>query len=207
MDVLPMFPLGSPLLPGQPLPLQVFEPRYLAMLRDVASGDGRFGVVLIERGFEVGGGDARFSVGCAARIEQARAMPDGRVRLLARGRERVEVVRWLPDDPYPRAEVRRLPDLAWSEEHTALLAGSERTVRRALTVMSEYRSQVWSADIALSDDPITRAWQLACIAPLGALDQLELLRSSSIDELLETTARLTAEALELLPLQRPDGSG
>ena len=53
MDVLPMFPLGTVLLPGQPLPLQVFEPRYLAMLRDVAEGEGRFGVVLIERGFEL----------------------------------------------------------------------------------------------------------------------------------------------------------
>nr|WP_238148157.1 LON peptidase substrate-binding domain-containing protein [Janibacter hoylei] len=50
-----MFPLGTVLLPGQPLPLQVFEPRYLTMLRDVADGDGRFGVVLIDRGFEVGG--------------------------------------------------------------------------------------------------------------------------------------------------------
>ena len=89
VDVLPMFPLGSPLLPGQPLPLQVFEPRYLAMLRDIAEGEGEFGVVLIERGFEVGGGDARFSVGCVASIERAKVMPDGRVRLLARGQERV----------------------------------------------------------------------------------------------------------------------
>lgn len=202
-----MFPLGSPLMPGQPLPLQVFEPRYLTMLRDIAGGDGQFGVVLIERGFEVGGGDTRFPVGCAASIEQARAMPDGRVRLLARGQERVEVRRWLADDPYPRAEVRRLPDLTWSGEHTALLAGTEDTVRRALTVMSEYRSQVWPADIELSDDPITRSWQLAWISPLGALDQLELLRAPSIDGLLESTARLTAEALELLPLQRPDASG
>ena len=169
-----MFPLGSPLLPGQPLPLQVFEPRYLAMLRDIAEGEGEFGVVLIERGFEVGGGDARFSVGCVASIEQARAMPDGRVRLLARGQERVEVLDWLPDDPYPRAEVRRLPDLMWSGEHTALLAGTERTVRRALTLMSEYREQVWPADIALADDPVTRAWQLAWVAPIGAIDHRDL---------------------------------
>ena len=48
MDVLPMFPLGAALLPGSPLPLQVFKPRHLAMLRDLAAGDGRFGVVLIE---------------------------------------------------------------------------------------------------------------------------------------------------------------
>ena len=110
MDALPMFPLGTVLLPGQPLPLQVFEPRYLTMLRDVAAGDGRFGVVLIERGFEVGGGDQRFAVGCVASIEQVRPMGGGRVGLIARGQERIEVARWLPDDPYPLAEAENWPD-------------------------------------------------------------------------------------------------
>ncbi|MCT1617589.1 LON peptidase substrate-binding domain-containing protein [Janibacter hoylei] len=204
MDVLPMFPLGTVLLPGQPLPLQVFEPRYLTMLRDVASGDGRFGVVLIERGFEVGGGDQRFDVGCIAGIEQVRPMPGGHVGLLARGQERIEVVDWLPDDPYPRAEVRRLPDLVWTGEEAPRLAETERTVRRALTVMSDHRSPALPADIELADDPMARSWQLAWIAQLGALDQLALLKSSSLGELLETTERLTMEALELLPLQSPD---
>ena len=204
MTVLPMFPLGSALLPGNPLPLQIFEPRYLTMLRDIASGDGRFGVVLIERGFEVGGGDQRFAIGTVAGVEQVSPTADGRVRLLARGQERFEVVRWLPDDPYPRAEVELLPGLEWRDEHTPDLAGTEHTVRRALTVMSEYRAQLWSADVELSEDPVTRSWQLAGIAPLGAMDQLALLRSSSVGELLERTARLTSEALDLLPLQFPD---
>lgn len=155
MDVLPMFPLGTVLLPGQPLPLQIFEQRYLTMLRDVAAGDGRFGVVLIERGFEVGGGDQRFPIGCLAGIEQVRPMPGGRVGLLARGQERIEVVDWLPDDPYPRAEVRRLPDLTWAADDAPGLAATEATVRRALSVMSEYRQDVWPADVELADDSIT----------------------------------------------------
>ena len=204
MDVLPMFPLGTVLLPGQPLPLQVFEPRYLTMLRDVAAGDGRFGVVLIERGFEVGGGDQRFAIGCVASIEQVRPMGGGRVGLLARGQERIEVVDWLSDDPYPRAEVTRLSDLTWADDDAPRLAETERTVRRALTVMSEYRSPTLPADIGLADDPVTRSWQLAWIAQLGALDQLTLLGSSSLGELLENISRLTSEALDLLPLQSPD---
>lgn len=204
MDVLPMFPLGTALLPGRPLPLQIFEPRYVAMLGDIAAGEGRFGVVLIERGFEVGGGDHRFSVGTVAAVEQARPTPDGRVLLLARGQERFEVVRWLPDNPYPRAEVRLLPELRWSREHAEILAETEATVRRALAVMSEHRSDTWPADVELADDAVTRSWQLAGIAPVGALDQLTLLRSSSVDELLETTARLTTEAVDLLAMQLPD---
>lgn len=199
-----MFPLGSALLPGCPLPLQIFEPRYLTMLQDVADGDGRFGVVLIERGFEVGGGDQRFSIGTVATIEQVRPTADGRVRLLARGEDRFEVVQWLSDDPYPRAEVRLLPALEWSSELVSRLAETERTVRRALVVMSEHRADLWPSDVELSDDPVTRSWQLAGISPLGALDQLTLLRSSSVDELLEHTVRLTTEALDLLPMQFPD---
>lgn len=200
-----MFPLGAVLLPGNPLPLQVFEARYLEMMRDiVSSGDGRFGVVLIERGVEVGGGDQRFSLGAVAAIEQAGPAAVGRIRLLARGRERFEVVRWLPEDPYPRAEVRLVPDLTWSDECSEQLSATEQTVRRALVVMSEFRSQVWPADVELSEDPMTKAWQLAGIAPLETLDQLTLLGSSSIGDLLDRTAQLTTEAMDLLPLQSPE---
>lgn len=187
-----MFPLGTALLPWQPLPLQVFEPRYLLMMRDVAGTDGRFGVVLIERGGEVAG------------IEQVRPIMHGRYAVIGRGQQRFEVVRWLPDDPYPRAEVRYLPELEWSDEHTQLLHDTEHAVRRALSVMSEYRPQMWAADVELSETPAIRAWQLAGIAPLGPLDQLTLLRSESILDLLERTTELTAEALDLLPLQFPD---
>src|SRR5690606_41668577 len=76
MEPLAMFPLGSPLLPGSTIRLQVFEPRYLTMVADLLAADApgdrppalEFGVVLIERGHEVGGGDVRSSIGCLARV-------------------------------------------------------------------------------------------------------------------------------------------
>ncbi len=73
-----MFPLGTVLLPGMPLSLHVFEPRYRQMVDDCRAGDGTFGVVLIERGSEVGGGDVRTDVGTLTRIVEARELPDGR---------------------------------------------------------------------------------------------------------------------------------
>ncbi len=100
-----MFPLGTVLMPYAHLPLHIFEPRYRALTRDCLAGDKKFGVVLIERGYEVGGGDTRFSVGTVARIVQAVELPDGRWLLDAVGTERIRVRRWLPDDPYPQAEV------------------------------------------------------------------------------------------------------
>ena len=105
-----MFPLGTVLLPGTYLPLHVFEERYHALVPDCLTADREFGVVLIERGSEVGGGDASTGVGTVARIVEAPRFDDGRWALGAVGARRVRVRAWLPDDPFPRAEVEDWPD-------------------------------------------------------------------------------------------------
>ena len=97
-----MFPLGSVLFPSIFLPLHVFEPRYRALARHCLDGDQEFGVVLIERGSEVGGDDVRTSVGTVARILEAAELEDGRWVLGTVGTRRIRVRGWLPDDPYPR---------------------------------------------------------------------------------------------------------
>src|SRR5579872_2372849 len=100
-----MFPLSTVLFPGASLPLHVFEPRYRALLADSLAGDGGFGVVLIDRGSEVGGGDHRVDVGTMADIVQVFGVEGGRSMVMTRGTRRIRVARWLSDDPYPRAEV------------------------------------------------------------------------------------------------------
>src|SRR5881396_3659875 len=115
-----MFPLGMVLLPGGLLPLRVFEPRYLLMMQECFGGDGEFGVVLIERGREVGGGDVRFGVGCVARIVEARELPGPQWSILTVGDRRIRVERWLDDDPFPRAEVEDWPDAEPGPEAAAL---------------------------------------------------------------------------------------
>lgn len=196
-----MFPLGSVLMPAMPLPLRVFEPRYLAMLDEVLDRETLdFGVVLIERGHEVGGGDARFGVGTMARVEQVES-GDGLAALIARGSHRFRVDTWLPDDPWPQAELTLVEPLSWHEEDRALLDAAERTVRHALVRASEFVETMWDSTVDLSGDPVDRSWQLAGIAPLGALDQVGLLESSSIAQLLSSIDALTRAALELIELQ------
>lgn len=191
-----MFPLGSVLLPHMPLPLRLFEPRYLRMLGDVLEDDSlTFGVVLIERGQEVGGGDQRFAVGANARIlniDGAEAF----VTLDSVGERRFEVVRWYEDDPYPRAEVRLLPVLEWEARHDALLQEAESAVRTALAVASEFVEQRYGAVVELAEDPAAHAWQLAGVAPVNELDRLAFLRSTSMVELLEAVRDRSLEATE-----------
>src|SRR3954469_2762133 len=110
--VMPMFPLGTVLFPHALLPLRVFEPRYRTMTARVLGADGEFGVVLIERGSEVGGGDTRFDVGTVARVVRAQELPDGGYALATVGLRRIRVAACLADDPYPQAQVVDLAEPA-----------------------------------------------------------------------------------------------
>src|SRR5947207_15568149 len=112
---LPMFPLGAVLFPHLVLPLHVFEPRYRQLTLDCLAGDREFGVVLIERGHEVGGGDERFAQGTVAHILEAAEFEDGRWALVTVGTRRIRVREWLPDDPYPQALVQDAPDISAAE--------------------------------------------------------------------------------------------
>jgi Lon protease-like protein len=185
MTSMPMFPLGSVLFPHMPLALRVFEERYVVMLSRLLQDEpSEFGVVLIERGQEVGGGEKRFSIGTVATITQLEAA-EGFVGVVAEGHGRIAITEWLDEDPHPQAVVDELPDLEWNDELQPLSEQAEKLVRRTLARASEFAELNWSPDIELSEEPIARAWQLAAIAPLGPLDQVSLLRSTSMSELLE----------------------
>jgi Lon protease-like protein len=110
MTIRPMFPLESVRLPGEDLPLRIFEPRYGALVRECLSDAREFGVVLIAAGREVGGEDARCDVGSMAHIVACEEMGDGLYLLECDMRERIRVTAWLEDDPYPRADVEPWPD-------------------------------------------------------------------------------------------------
>lgn len=191
-----MFPLSSVLFPAMPLPLRVFEDRYLAMVAHVLRDEPpEFGVVLIERGQEVGGGDVRFDIGTIAQISELDVSENG-VTLVGLGSRRFVVETWGDDDPFPEADVRILDELTWDESCRDLLDETERVVRAGMAVASEYVELAWSPAIEIAEAPVDAAWQLAAIAPLGPLDQITLLRSQTVDELLSTTIALTGTSLD-----------
>jgi Lon protease-like protein len=109
---IPLFPLGTVLFPGGPLPLRIFETRYIDLVRRCLRDDSGFGVVLIREGAEAGGPALTCDVGTYARIVDFSQQPDGllgiravggrRFRILERRRARdglnVADVEWLPED-------------------------------------------------------------------------------------------------------------
>lgn len=195
---LPMFPLGTVLFPGGVLPLRVFEPRYQALVAECLAGDRRFGVVLIERGSEVGGGEVRTDLGTEAEIVKALPLDDGHWALLVVGVRRITVSRWLPDEPFPRAEVRFPDDEASAPPGQAEVDAVEPVVRRSLALAAELGEMVAPFDVELADDPLVAHFQLATCAPLGPADRQRLLAAPSPTARLDLLHRLVAEQIELL---------
>lgn len=177
-----MFPLGTVLFPTMVLPLHVFEPRYRQLVHDCLEGEQEFGVCLIERGHEVGGGDVRTDVGTIAQIVDAQELPDGRWALAAVGTRRIVVDAWLPDDPYPRADVHDWMDAppaqALHERREATLG----LLRRVLATQAELGTPAAPATADIDTDPTLASYQIATLSPTGPLDRQRLLAAGDVAE-------------------------
>jgi uncharacterized protein len=133
-EVIPLFPLGTPLFPGVVLPLHVFEPRYRRLIADLTampdSADRRFGVVAIRQGWEaerVAPAEALFDVGCTAMLRMVAPQRDGGYRVAAVGADRFRLLEVLVpaadggdadggEPPYLRAVVEWLAEEEAAEE-------------------------------------------------------------------------------------------
>ncbi len=117
-ESLPLFPLGTVLLPSGSLPLHIFEPRYRQLTVDLSSGkfpDQQFGIVAVRPGWSVAACDIEevHSIGCTAELREIRRLPDGRFDLLTTVVRRFRLRSIDPDaEPYLMAEVEWLPDFA-----------------------------------------------------------------------------------------------
>jgi Lon protease-like protein len=199
-----MFPLGTVLLPGQPLPLHVFEPRYLSLVQRCLGSSPEFGVVLIERGSEVGGHDTRCNTGTVARITDVAQLPDGRLMVLAMGVRRVRIAAWLPDDPHPWAEVTEWPDDEACPTDVPPAPGVDAVtsqLRRVLALRSELGEPVPDATFDVVEGRAAASYQLCAIAPLGALDRQALLVAPTVDDRLRSLSALLADDAALLEMR------
>ena len=198
----PMFPLQSALLPGETLPLNIFEPRYARLVQDcIAMPDPAFGVVLISQGLEVGGGDVRSEIGALAHISEYADLGMGQYQLLASVGERIRVVEWLPDDPYPRAVVQAWPDEpgppVTAERIGEVVDGILGLFGRIIAARGgRLRSDALAVDADIADDPSLHIYALAARVPMGQADRYAVLAAPTlaarVDALTDAIETVTA---------------
>jgi Lon protease-like protein len=207
---LAMFPLESALLPNEDLPLRIFEPRYTALVQDcMRSTDPRFGVVLISRGREVGGGDVRCDVGAVAGIGECIDAGSGRYALRCRTRGRIRVSGWLPDDPYPRALVRLWPDEPGDAVTGAQLREVEDQVLGLFERIASARGVVLpDRDVLLGDgdaaEPGERLYALATRVPMGQADRYAVLAAPSAADRLAVLREAVESVAAMIEFQLSD---
>ncbi len=199
-----MFPLGSAVFPQQVIPLHVFEPRYREMMEHITESENpEFGIVLIDRGHEVGGGDQRSNVGTRVRVLQTEQFDDGRWACVVAGIERIDVVEWLPDDPYPRAMVtsREVVDNGGSD-----LAQLEADVIETITMITTAAGvDEGEVQYQFSDDVLVRLDQLSAVAPVSDFDRQHVLEAGTTSEQMAVLSAAIANKQMLLRAQLGHG--
>jgi Lon protease-like protein len=112
-SLLPIFPLDLVLLPGVPLPLHIFEPRYREMIAECLERKKPFGVVRASS-------DGVADIGCTAEIMSVtKKYDDGRMDILTRGVERFEVIHVNNDRSFLQAEISVMQDEDEGEDELA----------------------------------------------------------------------------------------
>ncbi len=198
---MPMFPLGTPLLPGSVLPLYLFEPRYLELYEDIVEADRLFGVVLIERGRDSGGEDSRFDYGCVAHMVGSATHENGSISIVTVGTKRLRVIRWEAPDPYPIATVETLEDEELPESDMGVIDEATADLLKLKALFSELGADVGVDAPELADDPRTAMYQMAQLAGLQALDLQKVLEAESTVRRAQIVRTLISDQVELIRLQ------
>lgn len=201
---LPMFPLGRGLFPGALLKLRVFEPRYLEMIELCVRREIGFGVVLIERGSEVGGGDVRFDVGVAVSITQVASLGDGQLVVIGRGGSRILVQQWLEDAPFPQARVRYLTDPPGDAGRIRLHERLLHEFLRGLGLFAEMGAETTKID-PLPDDTIAAAYRALDIFPVPDLDRQQILEADDPSRRIELSITALESVNRLAQARLADG--
>jgi Lon protease-like protein len=177
----PLFPLGLVLLPGEALPLHIFEERYKLMIGECLDEDREFGVIWLAD-------DALKDVGCAAEIVQVlERFEDGRLNILVKGTTPFRLERRIGELAYPAGDLTLLEDEPASDD-----AALEQARERYADLVEEVTDERPPPEALAELD----AYGMAATLEIAAGAKQELLELRSEPARLEQLAGLFAEALK-----------
>jgi Lon protease-like protein len=187
---LPLFPLNTVLFPGMTLPLRIFEPRYLQMMRDCLDGDPVFGVLLIKEGQEVGEAAVPYEVGTTARILSVERASQEELHIVTLGEERFLLHSVSYDKPYLVGDVEPFPLEGREASRVEALFDAELVL---LTAYLELISQANGIDIQLRQTvagPTEMAYLVAALLQVPLAVKQQLLTVVSLQEMMQREVAL-----------------
>jgi len=181
----PLFPLNTVLFPGGPLPLRIFEPRYLDMISACMKDDKPFGVLLIREGGEVGPATTR-DVGTLAKVADWYQGSDGILGVTAIGTDRFRLLTSRQQaDGLNIGEIELLPPPL----PMALPPGYANLAEILGTVLDDLGRLYENLD-RHPEDAVWVAWRFAEILPVDLEDKQAILESDDIGACLQTIERV-----------------
>ena len=185
METIAIFPLELVLLPGETIPLHIFEERYKRLMASLRSDGGEFGVALAEQ-------DEMHQTGCAALLTGVvEEFDDGRLNVLIEGGRRFHVIEVLPPDD-PETETLRATVSFFEDDED----GSAEARDEALAAFADLMKALGLEEPEMPGGAVPLSFRLAAAIDFGTEVKQAMLESVSETERL---SQLTAVATTLLP--------
>ena len=201
-ETLPLFPLGTVLYPGLLLPLNIFEERYRALVRDLLDGPEprRFGVIAIRKGRETGvdGISALYQIGCTATVREVAEQDDGRYHVVTVGTQRFQLASLDNSRPYLQGEVDLLEEEVGDEAAAGLAVDAVQRGFHGYVEALASRESVEVTVPELPDEPLLLSYLVAASMILDLSVRQDLLAEPDAERRLGAERALLARETTML---------
>jgi ATP-dependent Lon protease len=203
---LPVLPLrGTVVYPLTVLPLTVEQARSIQLVDEAAVGSRVIGLLTIREdreGVELAGPDDFYSIGCAALIHRLLKAPDGSVRLIVQGMDRIRILNFTQTEPYLKAHTEIAPDIVEkSVEVEALMRNTVDLFRRLVALVPHLPDELMMAVMNI-EDPRQLVYLIATSIRMNVPDAQQILEIESVKDKLLRLNQLITRELEVLELGR-----
>src|SRR4051812_4045245 len=182
-------------------PLAVGQDRSIQLVNDVLAGD-RMLVMLGSKDpeLETPGPDQLHRIGVAGVVARMLKVPDGSLRILVQGGQRVQVEEWVGEEPYLVARVSELPDVVEEgPELTALMRNVQQTFTRIIEEVPYLPEELQMA-VANLDDPSALAHLIAGALRIKPEEKQELLEEVDVAKRLRRLSEILARELDIVAI-------
>ncbi len=201
-DELPVLPLrDSVTYPDTLTPLAVGQERSVRLVNDVLSGS-RMLAMIASRNPEIEspGPEDLYDIGVSGVVARMLKVPDGSLRILVQGGQRIRVVEWLDDRPYPVARIEEVPDIVHEgPELTALMRNVQQTFSSIIDEVPYLPEELQMA-VANVDDPSVLSHLIAGALRIKTEEKQELLAELDVARRLRRLSEILARELEVVAI-------